>query len=93
VSKTASVSGALRSALKFRHTYSLKHLRQRGWEDGILGGEKRWLALGVVAWTAWVVQWAWRREPEVIYRTKLKPGESVTIATAKPSPKGKADGR
>jgi hypothetical protein len=71
--------------VRFRRTFSPRILRRRAWEDGILGGDVKWLLLGGLAWLGWGVAWAWRREPEVVYRTKVKPGETVVIATKPPA--------
>lgn len=83
-------SSQLRDLLRWRRTLSGANLRQRAWEDGVLGGDRRWIAIGGFAWFVWALQWAWRRDSEVVYRTKVKPGESVTISTSKPLPKKQA---
>lgn len=83
-------TGPLREALRWRRTLSGANLRRRAWEDGVLGGERRWIAIGGLAWFVWALQWAWRRDAEVVYRTKVKPGETITISTAKPLPKKQA---
>lgn len=62
-------------------------MRRRGWEEGVLGGDPKWLAAGVFAGSIWLVQWAWRKEAEVVYRTRLQPGETLLIEAA---PKGAA---
>jgi hypothetical protein len=56
----------------------------------VLGGDRRWIAIGGVAWFVWALQWAWRKDAEVVYRTRVKPGESITISTSKPLPKKEA---
>jgi hypothetical protein len=78
-------TGALRSAVRARRSISTATLRRRAWEDGILGGQPIWLLVGGFAWLLWGVAWAWRREPELVYRTKLKPGETLSIATLPPT--------
>ena len=82
--------GQLRSALRWRRTLSGANLRQRAWEDGVLGGERRWVVIGGFAWFLWAVQWAWRKDAEVVYRTKVKPGEQIAISTSKPPSKKQA---
>lgn len=59
-------------------------MRQRGWEQGVIGGDPKWMVAGAFAGSIWLIQWAWRKEPEVVYRTKLKPGESVVVSAAPP---------
>lgn len=68
------------SALQARRRWSITNLSRRGWEQGVIAGDRRWLAVGIVAWTLWVLRWAWRKEPEVVYRTRLQPGESVLVS-------------
>jgi hypothetical protein len=73
--------GIARSALGVRRRLSLAPLRRRAWDDGLLGGDRRWLAVGAVVWTITLLGRAWRREPEVVYRTVLKPGETLSVST------------
>lgn len=68
------------TALAGRRRLSIAALSRRGLEEGLLGGDRRWLAVGGVAWTAALVRWAWRRTPEVVYRTRLRPGETLVIS-------------
>jgi hypothetical protein len=56
----------------------------------VLGGDRRWVAIGGVAWFFWALRWAWRKDAEVVYRTKVKPGESIAISTSKPLSKKQA---
>jgi hypothetical protein len=56
----------------------------------VLGGERRWVVIGGFAWFLWAIQWAWRKDAEVVYRTKVKPGESIAITTTKPLTKKQA---
>ena len=76
--------GLLRSVLELRRTLSPSRIRRKAWEDGLLGGDRRWLAVGAVVWTFTLAGRAWRRQPEVVYRTKLTPGESVVVTTSRP---------
>jgi len=74
----------LRRALRARRELSGANLRRRAWEDGLLGGDTRWLLLGGAAWALWLVRWAWHKEPEVVYRTVLGPEETLTITSHRP---------
>jgi hypothetical protein len=56
----------------------------------VLGGERRWVVIGGFAWFLWAVQWAWRKDAEVVYRTKVRPGEQIAISTSKPLSKKQA---
>jgi hypothetical protein len=76
--------GSLRSVLELLRSLTPAGIRRRAWQDGILGGDTRWLAAGAVVWGLTLARRAWRREPEVVYRTKLMPGESLLVSTARP---------
>jgi hypothetical protein len=76
--------GPLGTVLRLRRQLTGANLRRRGWEDGLLGGDPRWLALGALAWGAWLVAWAWRKEPEIVYRTALRGDETLVITSRRP---------
>lgn len=80
---------ALRAAARAERRVAnpLGYFRRRGWEDGLLGGDTRWLVAGAAAWGVWVVQWAWRKEPQLVYRTRLQPGESLRVDVRPRSPR------
>ena len=71
----------LRIILRGRWPHPMRTLRHRGLEEGILGGKPGWLIAGGAAWALWLVEWAWRKQPEVVYRTVLKPGEKLEIVS------------
>ena len=54
--------------------------RRRAISDGLLGGNKRWLILGSIAWAIRAYQWAATREERVVYSAELKPGETLVLA-------------
>ena len=58
--------------------------RRRAITDGVLGGNRRWLVLGGLAWALRAYTYASRREPEVVYRTELKPGETLVLERQAP---------
>lgn len=64
--------------------------RRNGLVDGVLGGNKRWLVLGSVAWGIRAVGWAMAREQRVIYRDRLRPGERLVISERQATPKRRA---
>jgi hypothetical protein len=57
----------------------LARLRERGLRDGFLGGNRVWMAIGILTWTMRVLHLATRRHPEVMYATRLRKGETITI--------------
>jgi hypothetical protein len=54
--------------------------RRRALIDGLLGGNRRWLVLGGLAWALKAFQAASRREPEVVYLAELQPGETLILS-------------
>ncbi|MDQ4069083.1 MAG: hypothetical protein M3203_06380 [Actinomycetota bacterium] len=44
-----------------------------------IGGSRAWLAVGVTAGAFQVVRRALKREPEIVYREELHPGQSLVI--------------
>ncbi len=56
----------------------LKTLVRIGFARGI-GGSRGWLALGVVAGGLRMLRKMATREPDVVYREELYPGQSVVI--------------
>jgi hypothetical protein len=62
----------------------LKRLRQRAFQEGIIGGSTPWMVVGALTWGVYAVQWAMRKKPEVVYRTRLKPGEQLVISARPP---------
>jgi hypothetical protein len=84
--KSEEDRGGLRSILELGRSLTPAGIRRRAVQDGLLGGDGRWLAIGAVVWGLTLARRAWHREPEVVYRTKLRPGESVVVSTARPTP-------
>ncbi len=56
----------------------LKTLVRIGFARGI-GGSRGWLTLGVAAGGLQLLRRMAKREPEVVYREELHPGQSVVI--------------
>lgn len=85
-------SGARRALLGISRTerqltglaLRMARLRERGLREGILGGNKFWMAVGIVTWAGRFLLLAIRHQPEVVYTTRLKPGESITIVEHPP---------
>jgi len=50
-----------------------------GVRKGLLGGRRVWLALGIVAYGFRTVRRLAERRPEVVYRAKLDPGQSLLV--------------
>ena len=53
-------------------------LRGRGLRKGVLGGNRRWLAIWAVVFTAQTVHKVTKPKP-VVERVQLKPGETLMI--------------
>jgi hypothetical protein len=58
--------------------------RRRAITDGVFGGNRKWLVLGGLAWALRAYLWASAREPEVVYRAELEPGETLVLARQAP---------
>lgn len=58
--------------------------RRRAITDGVFGGNRRWLVLGGLAWALRAYQWASDRQPEVVYRAELRPGETLVLTRDAP---------
>ena len=58
----------------------LQRLRSRGLTDGFLGGSSFWTVVGAIGWLIKAVQWASKREPEVVYRAELEAGETLVVS-------------
>jgi hypothetical protein len=61
--------------------------RRNGVAEGLLGGNRRWLVLGGVAWGLRAVGWAVRRDQQVLFREQLRPGEQLVISERKLVPR------
>jgi hypothetical protein len=57
----------------------VNQLRVRGMQQGVLGGNRRWLAVWVGITAAKQVHKRLGREPELVDRVVLKPGQRVVI--------------
>ncbi len=57
----------------------LAFLRRTGLRRGLLGGNRVWMAIGVVAWSARLLSWAWRRREEVVFLEEMRVGDSFLI--------------
>lgn len=60
------------------------YLRSRGIKDGVLGGRRGWLILGVAVWSGRLLKKLVMRSPEVVSVEKLEPGQSVTVTALAP---------
>lgn len=62
----------------------LASIRRRGWQEGVLGGRRGWQVAGGIAWGVWLLQRAWRRESELVYRTRLQAGQKLQVSVEPP---------
>ena len=56
----------------------LRSLIRIGFTRGI-GGSRAWLAVGVTAGGLHMLRRAVKREPDVVYREELRPGQTLVI--------------
>jgi hypothetical protein len=63
--------------------------RRRAITEGVLGGNRRWLVLGGLAWALRAYRYASTREPEVVYRAELRPGETLVLERQEPKKRGR----
>ena len=61
----------------------LTRLRRLGLARG-LGKSNAWLAVGVTAWALQTLKKFATKEPKVVFREKLKPGERLIISHLPP---------
>lgn len=61
----------------------LRTLQSRGVSRGVFGASRAWLWIAVASWAVRRIRRA--NAPELIYRAKLRPGETLQIGTRKPS--------
>lgn len=52
---------------------------RRAWRDGVVGGNRAWLAVGTVALGVRLLRRLTRAEPELVSES-LRPGETLVIA-------------
>ena len=57
------------------------YLRSRGLKDGVLGGRRSWLVIGIVMWAGRVLKRILSKPSELISSERLEPGQSITILT------------
>jgi hypothetical protein len=50
-----------------------------GWDRGVVEGNRSWVVVGGAALLAHLAGRAMHREPEVVFREKLRPGETFRI--------------
>ena len=58
----------------------LAFLRRIGLREGLLGGRRPWLLVGIAAWVLHLLGKALRPDAEVVYRGDLLPGETLVLA-------------
>jgi hypothetical protein len=64
---------------------AVRALLRRGWRRGVLEGSPAWTVMGAAAVLVYLGRKAMRREAEVVFSERLRPGESVRI-THEPLP-------
>ncbi|MEY4129968.1 MAG: hypothetical protein RLZZ31_92 [Actinomycetota bacterium] len=64
----------------------LSTARRLGISKGVLGGNRKWLIIGAIAWTLRALRWAWTPSPKTVYRKKLEVGETIVVRHDPPRP-------
>lgn len=65
----------------------LDNMRRNAVTEGLLGGNRRWLVLGGIAWGFRLIGWVLRRDEHVVFNEQLRPGEGLLITEHRPTPK------
>lgn len=65
------------------------YLRTRGIKDGVFGGRRGWLALGLVMWIGRLVKKLASRSSELVAVEQLEPGQSITVSALAPREKSR----
>jgi hypothetical protein len=69
------------------------YLRSRGYQEGLREGRLLWKVVGAVVWSGYVYKKVMHPPAEVVFRTNLEPGESLTIASHQPRRSRRKDRR
>lgn len=73
-----------------RHRFdelALAPLARRAWRRGVLGGERKWLAAGILVWLLRRIR---RRKEDVVYSETLTKGHYLQISHLPPLPTRRA---
>lgn len=62
----------------------LRRLARNGFRRGVLGRSRAWLVVGITATAVRLVTRLLARKPEVVYSTRLQPGEALRITALPP---------
>lgn len=65
----------MRRAVRFL----LRRGMRMGWDRGVVEGNRGWVVVGGAALLAHLAGRVMHREPEVVFREKLRPGETFRI--------------
>ncbi|MGC8512434.1 MAG: hypothetical protein ACP5P1_05250 [Acidimicrobiales bacterium] len=58
---------------------TLRRAVRHGWRKGVAGGSPAWTALGAAAALGWLTLRALRRSEDVVFSSRLAPGETLQI--------------
>lgn len=58
----------------------IRYLSRVGFRRGLLGGSRAWTSVGVVAFALRALGRMAAREPEVVYREELQPGQTLVVS-------------
>lgn len=57
------------------------YLRTRGIKDGLIRGRRVWAVVGGAAWVLRLLKKMSSRQPEIVAREVLQPGQTITITS------------
>jgi hypothetical protein len=60
--------------------------RSRGLRDGLLGGSRKWMVIGGAAWSLRLLSFLFLPKPEVVFRGKIRAGETLVFTQHKKPP-------
>lgn len=76
--------GYRRQMRRARRAHRFRQLRYRAVTEGLFGGSRRWLAIGAAVWGLRLLDGLLNPKPDLVYRTRLRPGETFSVTEHKP---------
>ena len=62
----------------------MSYLRARSVKEGLLGGRRSWLVVGVIVWGFRLLRKLSSRSPQVVSTEVLRPGQTVSVSALEP---------
>jgi hypothetical protein len=90
-SRRTLLSGAARAGRLERKSSRLRvrlaQARTRAFTDGLIGGNRKWMVLGGLAWMVRLASFVLFPKPETVYRGHLRDGETLVLTQHRRPPK------